>query len=336
MFFARVAPLVVLTLVSAGCTMMRTRDNPLTLEDESARDNSTLHSLRNRGVRSTVAQALGQGPDQDVARSLYAEADALFEQAAAETDDRRHELFKDASAKYAQAAARWPDSMLQEDALYMSGESLFFADEYKLSREAFDKLIKDYPNTRHIDRIDARRFDIAQYWLAVHRSDPKFFLSPNMRDDKLPRNDTFGHAMKVFDKVRLDNPSGRLADDATMAAGSAYFAKGDFRNADRMFTDLRRTYPESPHMFEATLLSVKSKIQLYQGADYDSQHLEQSQDMIRMLLEQFPEESGEHREYLENAYKEVRLKLATRDWDTAKFFDNRGEYGGARYYYSKV
>ncbi|MCA9266966.1 MAG: outer membrane protein assembly factor BamD, partial [Planctomycetales bacterium] len=118
--------------------------------------------------------------------------------------------------------------------------------------------------------------------------------------------------------------------------GSAYFAKGDFRNADRMFTDLRRTYPESPHMFEATLLSVKSKIKLYQGADYDSQHLEQSQDMIRMLLEQFPEESGEHREYLENAYKDVRLKLATRDWDTAKFFDNRGEYGGARYYYSKV
>ena len=78
MFFARVAPLVVLTLVSAGCTMMRTRDNPLTLEDESARDNSTLHSLRNRGVRSTVAQALGQGPDQDVARSLYAEAEALY------------------------------------------------------------------------------------------------------------------------------------------------------------------------------------------------------------------------------------------------------------------
>jgi outer membrane protein assembly factor BamD (BamD/ComL family) len=226
--------------------------------------------------------------------------------------------------------------MLQEDALYMTGESYFFADYYDDSRKAFEQLIKDYPNTRHIDRVAARRFDIAQYWLALHKENPKFFLIPNFGSEQLPHNDTFGNAVRVYDKIRLDDPTGRLSDDATMAAGVAHFAAGKYRQADQFFADLRRTYPESEHQFEAALLAVKAKRELYQGADYDSAPLEDSQALIELMFEQWPKESQEHREYLEQAYKDVRLKLAMREWETAKFYDGRGEYGGARYYYTRV
>jgi outer membrane protein assembly factor BamD (BamD/ComL family) len=304
------------------------------LDEEPAE--SWWASMSPKRVRSNVQEALGLGPDEQLARQIYSEADALFEQASNAQDDERRDLFVEAAGKYATAAARWPDSMLQEDALYMKGECYFFADYYDDARKSFEALIKEYPNTRHIDRVAARRFDIAQYWLAVHKEDPTFFLMPNWRDEQMPHNDVFGNAVRVYDKIRLDDPTGRLSDDATMAAGSAYFAEGKYRQADRFFTDLRRTYPESEHQFEAALLAVKSKIELYQGPDYDSAPLEDGQALIELMFEQWPEESDKHREFLTKAYKDIRLQLAQREWETGQFFDGRGEYGGARYYYTRV
>ena len=302
----------------------------------SSEERSGLLGLRQHSVRDSVNTALGRGVNETAARKSYAEADALFQQASDASGKERARLFREAADKYATAAERFPDSMLQEDALFMAGEANFFADHYKDAQEAYEELVAAYPNTRHIDRVDARRFDIAQYWLAVHRADGKFFLAPNWRDEKLPHNDTFGNAVRVFDKVRLDDPTGRLADDATMAAASAYFADGNYAQAEVFLADLRRTYPESEHQFDAALLAIKSKVELYQGSDYDSQHLEEALQLIDLTFAEFPQQAAEHREYLENAYKDARVKLALRDWRTAQFYDNRKEYGGARRYYQHL
>jgi outer membrane protein assembly factor BamD (BamD/ComL family) len=326
--------LLVLLLAAAACGCRTI--SPGAAADDGAKEGWSWSSLKPKNVSSNVKEALGYGPDEQLARQYYKEADALFEQASSATDDERADLFVEAAAKYNAASTRWPDSMLQEDALYMEGESYFFADHYDDARKAFERLIKEYPNTRHVDRVAARRFDIAKYWLALHEENPRFFLLPNYRDEQLPRTDTFGNAVRVYDKIRLDDPTGRLSDDATMAAGTAHFAAGKYRQADRFFADLRRTYPESEHQFEAALLSVKTKLELYQGTDYDSAPLEEGQALIELMFEQWPQESGEHREYLEQAYKDIRLKLALREWETAKFFDGRSEYGGARFYYTRV
>lgn len=323
-------------LSATGCrTFTRSTATTASVEEE---ERGVLGSLRPRNVRDNVRTAMGRGVDQQAARKAYEDGDALFRQAsdAEQGSRKRSGLFGDAAEKYAEAAERYPDSMLQEDALFMKAEAHFFADEYDDAEKAYGELVKAYPNTRHIDRVDGRRFDIAQYWLAVHRKDEKFFLTPNFRNKSLPHNDTFGHAVRVFDKIRLDDPTGHLADDATMAAASAYFTKGDYDQAERFLADLRRTYPESDHQFEAALLAVKAKIEMYQGSDYDSQHLEEAVQLIEITFQQFPEQAKEHREYLEEAYKDARVKLAMRDWRTASFYDYRKEYGAARKYYAKV
>lgn len=337
MRFVVILACVCTAFAATGCRMMSGGDRPLPTSTSADSQPTGLGALRPRNFRQSVRTAMGRGVDEQAARQAYKEGDALFQQASdAPQGKQRRKLFSQAAGKYALAAERFPDSMLQEDALFMKGEAHFFADEYDDSKDAFEELVKAYPNTRHIDRVDARRFDIAQYWLAVHRNDPKFFLTPNWRDEKLPHNDTFGNAVRVYDKIRLDDPTGRLADDATMAAASAYFAKGDYDRAEMFLADLRNTYPESDHQFEAALLGIKAKMQLYQGSDYDSRQLEEALQLIEVVFQQYPAQAAEHREYLENAYKKLRVKLAQRDWETAKFYDNRGEYGGARHYYEKV
>ena len=63
---------------------------------------------------------------------------------------------------YEKAAARWPDSALQEDSLLMLGESHFFADRYPSAAEAYEMLVKKYPNSRYMDTVDKRRFSIGR------------------------------------------------------------------------------------------------------------------------------------------------------------------------------
>src|SRR5687767_14175768 len=85
-------------------------------------------SFENLG--KTSKKVVGQGPNRDIARKLYREADDLFRQAMAAEPRRRADIFTMAAPKFAAAADRWPDSQLAMDGLFMAGESAFFSDQY--------------------------------------------------------------------------------------------------------------------------------------------------------------------------------------------------------------
>ena len=77
-----------------------------------------------------------------------------------------------------------------------------------------------------------------------------------MFNQQRPWRDRHGHALRIYDKIRVDDPTGRLADDATLAAANEHFANGKFQKADDYFTDLRTAYPTSEHQFSAHFLGM--------------------------------------------------------------------------------
>ena len=148
--------------------------------------------------------------------------------------------------------------------------------------------------------------------------------------------DTKGHALRLYDKIRLDDPTGKLADDATMAAGNAYFLAGDYLKADMFYTDLRRTYPSSEHQFKAHYLGMQAKMQCYQGEDYGVTPLEDAGKLVNQLKRQFPQDYAEHREEIDRAGAQVRKLMAERHWRDGTVLEHRWEYGKHRYYYEQI
>ena len=295
-----------------------------------------LKDLTPGKLAQRVKVSLGQGPSPEKARQLYRQAAAAFRQASAKRGKDRRPAFIDAAEKYAAAAKRWPDSALEEDALFMAGECWFFADSYPKARTAWDQLVKKYPNSRHLDTVDTRRFSVARYWHQLHEEHPQWILQPNFMDHRRPRNDTFGHAQKLYDQIRLDDPTSRLADDATVASGNAYFLIGKYNKADQYYDDLRKNFPNSEHQFQAHLLSLKTKLKLYQGPDYGSGPLTEAKELITKIHKLFPHEAEVEREFLGNAQREVRAKMAIRLWQDAQYYENRKKYGSARVYYNRI
>lgn len=287
-------------------------------------------------ITSSWKTLIGKGVDPQKAREIYVAGEARYEQALQAEEDRKPGLFAEAAKQFNEAADRWPDSALEEDAMFMAGEAYFFADLYPKANNSWEKLLKKYPNSKHLDAIEARRFAIAQFWLDLHNKKPESFWAFNLTDKSRPTRDTFGNAVRVFDRIRLDDPTGRLADDATLAAGNAYFAKGRFLDADGFYTDLRKTFPSSEHQFRAHFLGLKAKLLSYQGTEYSGVPLDEAEKLIRQIQRQFPREAAQEREYLTRAYAEVRFKKAEREWNLAQYYDRRGEYGAARFYYDSL
>jgi len=323
--------------VGAGCAspLATSRD---TLLGESGSPNTVLYGGEDlsKSIQNAAKNLVGKGYSPEKARERFAEASNQFQQAFRVQGDQRVDLLLEAAKGFKNAADRWPDSAVEHDALFMAAESYFFADRYPKANEMYEQLLKKYPNSQYLDVIDARRFSIAQYWLELDKKEPQRFWEFNLTDKSRPVRSTFGHAVRIFDRIRIDDPTGKLADDATLAAGNAYFACAKYMDADSFYSDLRKTFPSSEHQFRAHLLGIKAKLLSYDGPDYSGDPLDEAEKLIKQVRRQFPYEAAKEREYLARAWAEVRFKKAEREWHMAQFYDRRGEYGAARFYYQLV
>lgn len=274
--------------------------------------------------------------DIELARKEYGEGDAMFEKAKGLQGEERSEAFRAAAKKYQSAAKNWQSSGLEQDALMAAGESLFFAEDYSRAEEMYSKLVKEYPRNRYLDQVDSRRFEIADYWLKYDNADHKPFTVVNFTDGKRPLNDTGGHGKRVLEAMRIDNPTGRVSDDATMRLAVAQYEKGKFESAADTFADLRMTYPDSEHQFQAQYLELQSLMNSYQGPRYSPVPLDDAEKRIKQIVKQFPKEAGERQQDLNVSFAKIRYLYAEREWFGAEYRRVRGENGAAKFHYNKI
>jgi len=285
-----------------------------------------LSDLSPENIGKTVKKATGRGPDENYARKQLEEGRALFA-------DKK---YADAVKPLGEAADRWPNSPLAEDALFLKAECLFFTDQYPEAQDTYGKLLADYKNSRYLDTVTRRLFAIGQYWIDLHRRDPHWPVTPNFADGSRPRFDTFGRALRAFETIRLEDPTGPLADDSMMAIATAYFENERFEDASVFFDLLRTEYPESEHQAKAHTLGLQSKMRSYQGAHYDDTPLSEAEKIAEQALMQFRHQLGDEAAELRRARNRIEHEKAERDWAVAQFYDNKRQYGAARIYYREI
>ena len=294
--------------------------------------------LAPRNLASTLKIKTRFGQNRERGEALFREAMQLYNDALAARDAGKQDpaAFNRAANKFREAAASWPESSTEHDALFMQGEAYFFADEYVSSNRAYELLLSRYSGTRYLDQVESRRFSIAQYWLSVADKRDGFTEKINFNDKRIPTRGFAASARQILHSIRLDDPTGKLSDDATIALGDAYFRSKNFVEAAEAYRDLRTSYPGSPHQFRAHLFELKSLMQTYQGNSYDGQPLVESDKLIRNMLRLFPKQAEEHQEYLAREASTVRNLLADRELSLAKFYEGKGENRAASFYYEQV
>lgn len=287
-------------------------------------------------TRSTLEMTGKVTQDEDRAKRIYHRAEALYDEGLKAEGANRQRLLSEAASQFKRAAVYFVNSDLEENAYMLAAECHFFLDEYPSATKNYDLVVKKYPNTRHLDTIGVRRFKLAKYWLDRYDAAPSWPVTPNLTDRETPTFDRFGHAVKLYDMIRLEDPTGKLADDATLAAANAHFRQENFVSADRFYSDLRENFPTSQHQFIAHYLGVYCKMKVYQGPEYDGKSLEDAGKLLERIDRQFPAQAQEHRELLDKLGQDIRAAKASRYWYKASYFDKNKLYGGARQYYTMI
>jgi outer membrane protein assembly factor BamD (BamD/ComL family) len=281
-------------------------------------------SMSGESMSKQYKAMVGRAPDEAIAREAYNKGDQLF----------REGKYEEAADEFEIAAERWPESLLEEDSLYMLGESFFFADQYHHARNAFDKLLDKYENSRHLDRVTARQFSLGRFWDEAGRD--KSVMTPNFFDKTRPWFDTHGHGLKVYENIRLKDPTGPLADDALMAQGTAYFRDGRYDDAAFQYEVLRKDYPQSEHQKQAHLLGLQSYLNAYQGPQYDPSTLIKAEKLADSTLRNLGHQMPEEKPRLLEAKAAIRAQTAERDYDLGEYYRKLGYNQAARHHYAIV
>jgi TolA-binding protein len=177
--------------------------------------------------------AVGLGPNEQYARDAYSRGLTAFQAG----------KYSAAAAEFEGVVDRGVNTTFHQDAMFMLAESYFFDDRYIKARDAYDALVIKYSNTRYLDTLVEREWNIARYWEKYEDYNPDWALTANAIDKTRPWFDTIGHAIKTYDNIRLNDPTGPRADDAIMATANIYFRRGKYEDADYHYTLLRREYP---------------------------------------------------------------------------------------------
>jgi len=271
------------------------------------------------------------------AQQSLATGKQLFERASqmitANPDGTQHApVFIEAANHFRAASSSHPDSSLAEDAMFLEGESFFFSDRYVQANRAFEGLIADYSGSRYLDRAEERRYSIALFWLNLKKNGAKIALN----DPKRPKVSLAGEARRILHRIRIDDPTGKLADDATFALATAYMDAGRFEEAADTYSYLRKDYPGSEYQFKSQMLELENLLKSYKGPDYDGTPLAKAELLRKQIATQFPDKASQNSEILAQQGALITNQLAQRDVEVGQFYERRGENRAAKIYYEKA
>ena len=236
-----------------------------------------MEDVDSRRSVSEIKAKFGFGPDQRVADQAYASGEELF----------RNQQFDDAAKTSSKPPDAGPIEAGAGRTVPPRRERVLRQAVLQSGRHPMAACCEKYPNSPHLDKVIRRQFDIARYWEKYPDYDPHWVTTANLFDKTRPLFDTLGRSMKTYENIRLNDPTGPLADDAIMAAANSYFLRGRYNDADYQYELLRNEYPRSEHQFKAHILGLQCKLRKYQGPDYDGMPLEEAKKLVKQLKVQF-------------------------------------------------
>ena len=222
---------------------------------------------------------------------------------------------------------------MEEDAMFLEGESYFFSDHYASAQDSYVNLLKKHENTRYLDTVVDRLFKIATYWEQLDLESHQWPIVPNPTDKTQPWFDTFGNALACYEAVWMHDLTGPLADAALMRVGNAHFRRGEWEDAATHYDMLRKNHPKSKYQKEAHLLELQAKMKIYQGPKYSIVPLNEAQEIGGQTMKQFPGQLGEEEPRVRQTLATIFEQRAEREWIMAQYYDNKSEFRAAREYY---
>ena len=285
---------------------------------------------------TNIRDWMGMGPDERKAAEAMQSGYAIMRK---NQDFKNTEQNIQAAKFFEKAAKRWPDSVLEEDALFLAAECYYFSDRYSGAVKNYEKLVKKYRNTKYMDTSTMRLFRVARFW--EKRTDEGVSFV-NFRDRTRPVFDTFGYMRRAYEAIYTSDPTGPFGDKALMALAGAYMNRG-INQGDSQFVEAASLYAALPdinarseYIVQARKLELLARSKAYVGAEYDAKALEEATKLADQTLRQYGNELGSEKNNVLDIKESLTLQKADRLYEAGVFYEKKRAYSSARYNYERL
>jgi hypothetical protein len=121
-----------------------------------------------------------------------------------------------------------------------------------------------------------------------------------------------------------------------MATANAHFRWREWDEAAYHYDMIRKDYPKSPFQMQAHVLGLQSWDRMYQGPLYEATPLDKQKEIADQALNQFHGRLGEEEARVAEMRARVIEKRAEREWMIGQYYDNKSQFGAARFYYKGI
>jgi TolA-binding protein len=200
--------------------------------------------------------------------------------------------FAEAERQFAWIANVRKGTTWGERGQYFMAECQFQQKKYVKALESFERLHTDYPATEYLEKLVSREYEIAQLWFA--QSDPRAPADRKLPwmarlDGRLPTVDTQRSALRAVERVRHNDPSGPLADNAAIRIADYYMKQRDYDSAALYYKQIVAEYPKSRFLSHARLAAVEAQIRGYLEPERDTEVPNIARKLAKQILKIFAE-----------------------------------------------
>lgn len=252
-------------------------------------------------------------------------ADVLFQQAkAAEAAGKRSKAIK----LYDKLGDDMPLANRAAEARFRQAELLQQDGQIRESFDAYQEFLSRYNSSSLYDRALASQAAMAQSAADGHVKTSFLGLKSKLSDEKV---------VEMLGKVRDNAPRSATASKAQFTIGQIWEAQRSSTGATKAiaaYKQLAMDYGDSKEAAEGQFRIGKILLEEARRGNQDQANLDRAREAFQDYLRQYPGHSknGEARQLMAN----IGGQDVERSLSIAKFYEQKGDYASAKFYYEEV
>jgi outer membrane protein assembly factor BamD len=151
---------------------------------------------------------------------------------------------------------------------------------------------------------------------------------------ELFENHDYLEAINEFTVITLQYQGSSVAPDAQFYLGECRFVRGEYLLAAFEYSIVKRNYPASSRVADASFKTAMCYYNLSPKSALDQQYTRKAIDEFQSFIEYYP--SNANAKDAESKINELTVRLAKKQYDTARLYTKMEYYRSAMVYYDDV
>ncbi len=211
-----------------------------------------------------------------------------------------------------------------EEAMNLAGQAMMNRGRYWEAYQWFERQISTYPNGAFFERALDREYRIADAFInGRKRRAMKIFRVPAEED-----------GIDMLLRIATHTPGTPLAQRALIRVADYHFSRAEYPEAIGAYEDIVKSHPLSEHRKYAMLQVARSYLLNFKGVAWDATPLLNARQRYTLFAQAYPRDA--EKENVAGILDEIRLALAHKAYQTARFYERTHDPRAAAYYYHRV